>query len=126
MRMQIVRYGLNGIFATFIHYLVLCVCIDLLHFYKAGVANLVASSFGITASFIGNKYYVFREINAQIYKQATTFVALYICIALLHGLTLYVWSDVLLLSYHIGFLIAVCIQFALGYYASKYYVFVRR
>ena len=87
------------------------------------MANLLASLFGISASFLGNRHYVFRSTREDLLFQATKFIALYTAIALLHGTTLYIWTDLYNLNYNLGFLIAVLIQFSLGYLGGKTLVF---
>lgn len=120
---RFVRYGINGLFATAVHYLVLFVGIEVIQLSFAGVANFLASLFGISVSFIGNRYFVFKSANEGIIGQAIKFAGLYAVIAFLHGFTLYVWSDVYGLDYNYGFLIAVIIQFLLGYLAGKHIIF---
>jgi putative flippase GtrA len=117
------RYIVNGVAATAIHYSILLFCIETLHLQSAGAANLIASIFGISASFLGNRYFVFQSRRASIFLQATKFIGIYIAIAALHGTTLYLWTDVYHLNYNLGFIIAVIIQFILGYIAGKDFVF---
>ena len=120
---ELVRYGVNGIVATAVHYLVLFLSMEFFQFGSAGLANLLASIFGISISFIGNRYFVFPSSGEGILVQAVKFAGLYAAIGLLHGFTLYIWTDIYSLSYHFGFLIAVMIQFSLGYLAGKNIVF---
>lgn len=121
--MEITRYALNGIVATIIHYLTLTLCVEILGFPSIGLANLTASLFGITASFVGNRYFVFTTVGAKIEWQFLKFFLLYLGIAILQGAILYLWSDVYSLNYHFGFAIAVCIQFAISYIGNKLLVF---
>ena len=58
---QVARYIVNGLFATAVHYGVLTFCLTVLQLPSAGVANLIAAVFGITASFFGSRYFVFRR-----------------------------------------------------------------
>jgi putative flippase GtrA len=120
---EIVRYGINGVAATAVHYFVLFSGIEFFQLNSAGFANLLASIFGISVSFIGNRYFVFRSRENRICAQAIKFIGLYMIIGFLHGLTLYFWSDVYRLNYHYGFMIAVTIQFLLGYLAGKTIIF---
>lgn len=120
---QILRYGLNGVVATSIHYAVLVSCIELLDIASIGLSNFFASLFGILFSFLGNKFFVFKALAGQIKTQMAIFFITYMLIALLHGLVLFIWSDVFRFNYNFGFILAVCIQFVLGYLASKWIVF---
>jgi hypothetical protein len=51
------------------------------------------------------------------------FLSLYAAIACLHGLLLFLWSDVLHLNYSLGFLMATGLQMALSYAGNKLLVF---
>lgn len=120
---QLTRYAANGVVATVIHYLVLYTCVEIVGFQFIGLANLLASSFGILASFFGNKYFVFRPNYGCAHTQLFKFIFFYAFIAIIHGAVLHIWSDVYHLNYNYGFILAVTIQFLLGYFASKLLVF---
>jgi putative flippase GtrA len=122
---QLVRYVVNGVVATAVHYTVLRFCLEVLLMDSAGLANMLAAPVGIATSFLGNRYYVFQRRDTAIVQQALRFLALYAAIAVLHGALLYAWTDHLHLNYSIGFLIAVGLQVVLGYLAGKYLVFGR-
>ena len=55
--------------------------------------------------------------------QLLRFGALYAAIAILSGLTLFLWSDLLQLDKTIGFLIGVMLQVAFSYIGGKKLVF---
>jgi len=118
-----IRYIINGIVATAFHYAILYLAIEVVDLHSAGVSNLLASIVGISASFLGNRYFVFKSTQSSIYSQAITFLGFYAAIALIHGGVLYLWTDRLGLNYNIGFLIAVLIQTILGFIAGNRYVF---
>lgn len=122
-RGQIVRYVINGLAATAIHFSVLYININALGFISAGLANLVAALFGITASFLGSRYFVFTQHTESITRQAAKFGSLYALIAILHGVVLYIWSDSLSLDYKLGFLLATAMQMVLSYFGNKKLVF---
>ncbi len=84
---------------------------------------MVAALFGITASFFGNRYFVFVEHTESITRQATKFGSLYAVIAVLHGVILYIWSDNFGLDYKLGFLLATGLQVILSYFSNKKLVF---
>ncbi|MGS5086878.1 GtrA family protein [Hydrogenophaga sp. A37] len=122
---QLVRYVVNGLVATAVHYTVLRFCLEVLQMDSAGLANMLAAPVGIATSFLGNRYYVFQHRDTAIVQQALRFLALYAAIAALHGGLLYAWTDHLHLNYSVGFLIAVGLQVVLGYLAGKYLIFGR-
>jgi putative flippase GtrA len=120
---QSIRYIINGLFATAVHFLVLTFNLEVLDWSSAGVANLVAAVFGISASFIGSRYYVFKGSLEPLVKQLYRFMILYAVIAILHGLLMYVWVDLYLQSYMIGFILATAMQVACSYIGNKVLVF---
>ena len=120
---QIARYGVNGLVATAVHYSALRAGIDLLHIPSAGAANLLAAVFGISASFIGSRYFVFRKFDESALKQASRFILLYAAIAAVHAGFLFVWTDKLGLDYQIGFAIAMVFQVVGSYFGNRILVF---
>lgn len=120
---EAVRYVINGATATSVHYIVLRTGVEVLHLPSAGVANFIAALFGITTSFLGSRWFVFRQLSDPILHQATRFGVLYGLLACLHGILLYIWTDVSGLNYSIGFVIAIIIQVLVSYPGNKYLVF---
>lgn len=117
------RYAINGVAATAVHYGVLTINLRVLEFSSAGLANLVAALFGITASFIGSRYFVFQKADGSLLLQAMKFSGLYGAIAVLHGAILLLWTDWMRYDYRVGFLIATIIQVALSYVGNRRMVF---
>jgi putative flippase GtrA len=122
---QVARYVVNGLAATAVHYGVLSFCLELLKLPSAGLANLVAAAFGISASFLGSRYFVFRRPDEPIGQQAARFGTLYAAIACLHALVLALWTDYLGFDYRWGFLMATVLQAVLSYWGNKRLVFHR-
>ena len=120
---QLVRYLINGVFATAVHYGVLRFNLEVLNIPLAGVANAIAAVFGIAVSFLGSRYFVFRMTEKSIVRQGSMFLAMYALSALLHGLILYVWTDRLGMNYTIGFLIATVMQMICSFLINKFLVF---
>lgn len=120
---EIIRYILNGLVATAAHYGAFLFNLSLLPAHSAGLANFLAAFIGISISFLGSRYFVFRNWQAPIVGQFLRFGALYAGIAILSGLTLFVWSDLLQLDKRVGFLIGVFLQVALSYFGGKKLVF---
>ena len=122
-KLEIVKYIINGLFATIIHYVILTVNMEIIGFKSAGLANFVAAFFGIFSSFMGNRYFVFKAIDRPFLKQSVAFILLYSFIAIIHGAILYVWTDLYYLDYRIGFVIASVVQFILSFSGNKLFVF---
>lgn len=120
---EFLRYVINGVVATVVHYGVLTFNLKVAGIPSAGIANLIAAAFGITCSFLGSRYFVFRATHRPFHGQALRFATLYVLIGLVHGLVLYLWTDRLGLSYTIGFLIATAVQFTLSFVGNKKLVF---
>jgi len=120
---EITRYILNGLLATAIHYGALSFNLHIFDMQSAGLANFIAAIFGITASFLGSRYFVFKMGHQPVLNQAMMFLALYISIACLHGLILYGWTDVYGFDYRIGFLMAMILQVTMSYWGNKSLVF---
>jgi putative flippase GtrA len=122
-KFEVVRYVLNGIIATLVHFAVLTFNMQVFDMRSAAVGNGVASIFGIAVSFIGSRFYVFRRRNASIITQAAKFLALYSSIACLHISILFLWTDFFNRSYQIGFVIATILQIAASFIGNKLLVF---
>lgn len=120
---ELLRYVINGLVATLVHFGVLSFNLNVLHFSSAGFANLLAAVFGITASFLGSRYFVFPHTGERILVQVIKFGGLYAAIALLHGLILFIWTDRYGFDYRLGFLIATGFQVSLSYVGNKFLVF---
>ncbi len=120
---ELMKYFINGLVATSVHYGVLTFNLEILGVPSAGLANLIAACFGIASSFIGSRYFVFKKYEVSIMSQAIKFSALYAVLALFHGFILFIWSDWLNLDYRYGFLVATFFQFVLSYIGNKKMVF---
>ena len=120
---QSVRYLINGLAATAVHFAVLTFNLQVLGWGSAGIANLVAAVFGITTSFLGSRYFVFQGSVEPLLKQIYRFIFLYAAIALLHGALMYVWADHYHLNYIAGFVVATGMQVLCSYWGNKRMVF---
>lgn len=120
---QSVRYLINGAAATAVHFAMLTFNLKVLGWGSAGIANLVAAVFGIAASFLGSRYFVFRGSREPLFKQVYRFIFLYAAIALLHGALMYVWADHYHLNYVAGFVVATGMQVLCSYWGNKRMVF---
>lgn len=121
--LEVLRYGINGIVATGVHYAVLTFNLQVLAMPSAGLANLVAALFGISTSFFGSRYFVFRQTEEGVLAQAAKFGGLYAVFALVHGAVLFVWTDWMCYDYRLGFLLATAFQVAGSYLGNKFLIF---
>ena len=120
---QSVRYLINGLAATAVHFAVLTFNLKVLDWGSAGVANFVAAVLGSTASFLGGRYFVFQGSRERLLKQIYRFIFLYSALALLHGALMYVWADYYHLNYVAGFIVATGMQVLCSYWGNKRMVF---
>ena len=121
--LRLMRYVLNGLLATGVHYLTLSVMIGPLGVRPVGLANLVAAITGTAASFAGNRQFVFNVVASPVKRQALHFAALYAVLALVHSACMYVWCDMLKNDYQLGFVLATGLQFFLSYFFNNKLVF---
>lgn len=120
-----VRFILNGLLATAVHFAVLW---SLLHFQvlrAAGPASGVASMVGITVSYAGSRYFVFRS-EKRVIHTLPSFIAIYALVGGLHWATLSIWTDWLGLPYPIGFIGATGLATVCSYLANRYLVFAEK
>ena len=120
---QSVRYLINGLVATAVHFVVLTFNLKVLGWSSAGIANLVAAVFGISVSFLGSRYFVFQGSLEPLLRQIYRFIFLYAAVALLHGALMYVWADHYGLNYIAGFVVATGMQVLCSYWGNKRMVF---
>ena len=120
---EIIRYIVNGLFATMVHYTALVINLEILDMKSAGIANFSAAIIGILISFFGNRYFVFKTQQKKIINQFIMFYSMYLLIALFHGIVLLMWTDLYGFDYRIGFIIASILQFILSYFGNKLLIF---
>ena len=123
LQFQVIRYFINGLIATLIHFVVLQINLIGLGMETFGFANFIAAIFGITASFFGSRYFVYRTKQLSIIRQFSKFSGLYAAIAFFHGLVLYSWSDIQGWDYKSGFIVATALQVVFSYWGNKLLVF---
>jgi len=120
---RLLRYVVNGLLATGVHYAALSVLVGPIGLRPFAVANLAAATTGIAASFFGNRQFVFKAVGELVRQQAIRFVVIYAVLALVHSAYMYIWCDQLVKDYHTGFLFATTLQFLLSYIANSLLVF---
>jgi putative flippase GtrA len=122
-RSQMTRYFVNGLVSTIVHFGVLQMILKVFSVSSVGQANFIATFFGIAVSFVGSRYFVFKAQNKSITQQIFKFGGLYLAIALMHGVLLYLWCDIQKWNYLTGFLLATVLQVVLSYWGNKLLVF---
>lgn len=120
---EAVRYVINGLAATFVNWAVMRLSLDVLHVPLASVAYFVGAVFGITASFLGSRYFVFRKRDKPIVTQGAKFVLSYAIIAVLAAQVMHLWTEWLHYDSNSGFVLATGVQVALSYLVNKFLVF---
>jgi len=116
------RFIINGVAATTLHFSVLTVLIECVHVSSAGLANGIASMFGMAASYMGSKFFVFESADPMA-KTLPRFLIIYAMVAVLHVFVLSIWTDVWKLHYPIGFFIATAGAMVLTFLANRFFVF---
>ena len=120
---EVLRFILNGLVATGVHYAVLTLNVQYLRVPSFGLSNLLAAVFGIGSSFLGNRFFVFRGTRKAFVTQLSQFSALYAVLAVFQGSFLFFWSDILRFDYRAGFLCATFLQFCVSYIVNKKRIF---
>ena len=119
---RVLRFVLNGLFATAVHYGVLAGLIEGAGMGSAAIANALAAVCGIAVSYAGNRNFVLRS-RAPHRRAGTRFLACYAAIVALHGGAMALWADIGGLDYRIGFLVFTGLAAILTYLLNRFFVF---
>ncbi|MYE00382.1 MAG: GtrA family protein [Alphaproteobacteria bacterium] len=119
---RVLRFVLNGLFATVVHYGVLAGLIEGAGIGSAAIANALAAVCGIAVSYAGNRNFVLRS-RAPHRRAGTRFLACYAAIVALHGGAMALWADIGGLDYRIGFLVFTGLAAILTYLLNRFFVF---
>ena len=120
---QLIKFIINGLFATFVHYSVFFVSIEIFNFKYVALANLFGAFFGISCSFFGNKWFVFLNSNKKISWQFSKFLVTYVLLGSLTSILIFAWSDLLKMNYNYGFCLVTFLQFILSYSMNRNWIF---
>jgi len=120
---QVFKFIINGLIATFVHYMVLYFNMEVIRMTSATLANLIGASFGITVSFFGNRNFVFLSKNKAVHFQAMGFITLQSILIAIQSIILFIWVDLYDHNYQIVFIFAVGISTVLSYTANKLIIF---
>ena len=122
-RARWLRFIANGLLATIVHFGVLSLCVEVLRVPSAGISNMIAATFGITSSFLGNRHLVLDANDRPALPQVGRFVLLYARLALLQGVFMMAWADWGGFDYRIGFVLATAFQLVFSYLGNQHLVF---
>ena len=120
---QLSRFVINGIFATLVHYVIFVISIEFFYIKFIALANLIGAFFGISCSFIGNKYFVFKNNDFNLKSQLLKFTLTYAFLGFVSSTILFVWSDLFKMNYNYGFIFAAFFQFILSFIINRNWVF---
>lgn len=121
-----IRFIANGVAATAIHYSVLTISITYLDIESMALAGLLASVFGISASFLGCRYLVFLPVkHGAMVLQLKRFLPLYLATSLVHTSLLFTLGDIGGMDYRLCFALATCLQVSISYFFNKHFIFFR-
>jgi len=116
-------YVINGFIATCVHYFFLWLQVETLHLHCFACANFFAALLGVCASFLGNKFFVFKGSETSFQRQLTSFFILYGFLAIVHSFIVFLFVDIVGFNYNYGFLVATLMQFIFSYWGNKKIVF---
>lgn len=119
---RVLRFVLNGLVATAVHYGVLAGLIEGAGMASAAIANALAAVCGIAVSYAGNRHFVLRS-RAPHSRAGPRFLCSYAAVVLLHGGAMALWADIGALDYRIGFLLFTGVAAVLTYLLNRFFVF---
>jgi len=119
---RVLRFVLNGLFATAVHFGVLAGLVEGAGMGSAALANTLAAVCGITVSYAGNRSFVLRS-RAPHRRAGVRFLACYAAVVSLHGGAMALWADIGGLDYQIGFLLFTGAAAVLTYVLNRFFVF---
>ncbi len=117
------KFIINGLFATLVHFLVLLILISFSPL-NHGFSNFIGYIFSITSSFLGNKFFVFKNSNNKhAFTQVIKFIFLYIFLSINSGFALYIWTDINKYNFVIGFLGITALNTIISFMVNKFLIY---
>jgi putative flippase GtrA len=117
------RFVLVGLVATLVHYLVILCLVDLLNLLDPTPATVVGSVFGIATAYVGNYHYVFGVDDNRHDHYVPRFVITYLIVMTIHASVMYLFVELLLLPYELGFITATALSAITTFAANNLVVF---
>ena len=119
---RVIRFAVNGLVATAIHYIVLVALVEGANVTPIALATIIAANCGIAASYLGNRNFVMRaEIPHR--EAITRFLVCYAAVIGVHGALMALWADWAGLDYNIGFVLFTVVAAGVTYLSNRFYVF---
>ena len=120
---EIFLFLINGLLATSIHFVALILFVNFAGL-SYGLSNFFSFLVGSISSFIGNKFFVFKDKKSfRTTLQFIKFFSVYLALALEHGIALYWWSDINEYNYLVGFLLITIFNVIISFIFNKYLIF---
>ncbi len=119
---QASRYSLIGIIAAFVHYCVALFCIWYLALVIS-LANVIAFLCAVWISFLGHRYFTFREQNSCSKKSFTKFFIVAILGFIFNETVLISLNSLKLFSIQINLFLTISVTAVLTFILNKYFTF---
>jgi len=120
---QVSRFAAVGVVATLVHYLVIVLLVDLLHWVGPTPATVAGSVFGIATAYFGNAHFVFEIEERRHAVYVPRFVVIYLSVMAIHAGMMYLFADRMGLQYTVGFVVATAFSAITTFLANRYLVF---
>ena len=119
---RVLRFGLNGVTATAVHYAVLAALVEGAGTRPVALASGLAALCGIAVSYFGNRRFVLRAATPH-RKAGPRFLACYAAVIGLHTGLMGIWADWAKLNYSAGFVLFIALAACVTYLSNRFYVF---
>lgn len=116
------KFIFNGLFATLIHFVVFSSLYAFVFTHSAAISNGIGVAFGIAASYLGNRYFVFQS-NKSSLVLIPKFLILYLVTALIHTTFIFLWTDMAAWNPYLGFIVATGVTTFIAYLGNDTFVF---
>jgi putative flippase GtrA len=124
--MRKIKYFVNGLIASTVHFLIFYLLYKILKIESAFISYLLASIIGIYISYFGNNKFVFNGVRNFKVAKFLKYIILQLILLLISTSLIWILIDINEINYIISFLFALIIQFFIGYYISKNYIFYEK
>lgn len=119
---QAKRFGLVGLGATGVHFLVLSAAVHIFQVASLTVATVIGTCCGIVVSYLGHHRFTFAAVGGHV-PRFSMFVVVYGVVMTLHGGLMYVMGDTLGWTYAVPFIVATGISAAITFVLTRQVVF---
>ena len=127
---EIINYLIVGVLTTIVSLVTYFICtetfLDPTKKIELQIANIISWIFAVTFAYFTNRKYVFKSKNANMLKEASSFVGSRIISLLMDMFTMFIIVSVLHLNDKIGKLVSQVIVTIANYILSKLFVFKKK